>query len=441
MSAAHTEITDTTILDEVIERALVGGADQVEVAWHVADGLAVTATQDDIEEVEYHQSSAMTITWIQDQRTLSFSLSQPTKRAVDQALQQLSERIHCIEPDPYAGLAPADRMAATTVDCDLYHPWPITVADAKNRVLALSRQARNHHPSVTMAEQVTLQAGSDHEYYANSHGFKGHIPSTSHVLSVTLVAEEAGEKVRGGDYTAACSEKQLWSDDQLVQYACNDTVDRLGGQKQSSGLCSVVFSPAISAKLLSYVWRALTGSSQYQKRSFLTGSIGDQILPNWLSMVDRPHLRQARGSASFDHDGVATHDCAFIEDGRVCSYLMGAYSARHLGLESTGHAGGVRHVEVTSNYPDQAALLADMGDGVYITELMGQGVNMADGSFSFGFIGHCVEKGVLTTPIKEMTVAGNLRTLFAEIGGMAADIDKRHTVYAGSLWVKGLTIA
>jgi PmbA protein len=279
--------------------------------------------------------------------------------------------------------------------------------------------------------------------FGNSHGFLAGYPSTSHSLSCALLAQSGTDMQRDYWYSVARDATELQPGPAIGRRAGERAVARLGARRLGTRRASVLFSPEMARGLYAHLIAAIRGTSQYRRASFLLDAAGQQVLPSFLHMQERPHLPRALASCSFDAEGVATRDRDLVRDGVLDGYVLGSYSARKLGLKTTGNAGGLHNLLVSApqgSY-DFAGLLGRMGTGLYVTELMGQGVNGVTGDYSRGASGFWVENGAIAYPVHEITIAGNLRDMYRGIAAVGTDVDIQGAIRCGSVLVEGMTIA
>ncbi|MDH5217262.1 MAG: metallopeptidase TldD-related protein, partial [Gammaproteobacteria bacterium] len=288
---------------------------------------------------------------------------------------------------------------------------------------------------------ATLSSHRGLHFYGNSHGFVGHYPSTRHSLSVSVIGQDGGNMQRDYWYTVARNHTEMDSAVSVGKKAAERTIARINAKRLSTRKVPVLFSPEMASSLVGHYLRAIRGSSLYRKTTFLLDSIDEQIFPSWLNISERPHIHGALGSAPYDNEGVKTADRELVEQGVIKSYLLDSYAARRLGMHTTGHAGGIHNLIVSSGEKDLQALLKEMDTGLFVTELMGQGVNGVTGDYSRGAAGFWVEKGIIQFPVEEITIAGNLKDMFKQIVAVGNDVDKRRNIQTGSILIENMTLA
>jgi PmbA protein len=296
---------------------------------------------------------------------------------------------------------------------------------------------------LTNSEGASVTSQRDLRVHGNSLGFLAGYGSTSHSVSCVLLAEHDGDMERDYWYSSARSREDLEDIESIGRRAAERAVARLNARKLSTRHAPVLFAPEMARGLFAHFLGAIRGSSQYRKSSFLLDAAGTAVFPDFLQMHERPHIHKGLASSPFDDEGVATHDRELVSAGVLQGYVLGSYSARKLGLKTTGNAGGVHNLIVTSKSAPLplAELLARMRTGLLITELMGQGVNGVTGDYSRGASGFWVEEGAIAYPVHEITVAGNLRTMYQQIQALGSDVDRRGGLHTGSVLIEDMTIA
>jgi PmbA protein len=397
----------------------------------------------EVDTIEYHRDRGLSVTVYIGQRKGSASTGDLRPEAVTETVRKACAFARHTAEDSCAGLADPSELATQFPDLDLDHPWDLTPDEA----VALARECEAAGLAVDKRVQnseggtVTTHRGV--RVYGNSHGFLAGNIGTNHSVSCAVVAEQNGDMQRDYWYTVSRLPDQLEAAASVGKRAAERTVARLGARKLDTRRVPVLFAPELARGLIGSLIGAISGSSQYRKSSFLLDSAGTQVFPKFLQIQERPHLPRALGSAAFDGEGVATRDRELIRDGVLDGYVMGSYSARKLGLKTTGNAGGTHNLIVSAPgiAVSHEALLKAMGTGLLVTEMMGQGVNGVTGDYSRGASGFWVEQGALAYPVHEITVAGNLREMYQHIVGVGTDVDLRGSIRCGSLLVEGMTIA
>ncbi len=436
---------DQAALEQVVERALVlaraGGATAAEAGVGVSTGLAVTVRLGEVETLEYQRDRSLGVTVYAGQRKGSASTANLSPAAVEETIAKALSIASFTTDDEYAGLPDADVMAGDLPDLDLSHPWeleaPAAIELAKRceaAGLALDKRIRN-------SEGASVSTHRKLRVFGNSHGFVGGYPSTSHSISCVVLGQHDGEMQRDYWYTAARDWRALEDVEEVGRRAAEKAVQRLGAGKLSTRKAPVLFAPELARGLIGHFVGAIGGAAQYRRSSFLLDAAGQQVFPESISLIERPHLKGALGSAPFDGEGVATRDRELVVNGVLDGYLLDSYSARKLGLVTTGNAGGVHNLVVQGHMLDPKTLLAKLGTGLLVTEMMGQGVNPVTGDYSRGAAGFWIESGEAMRPVHEITVAGNLRDMFRGIVAQGDDVDRRGAIHCGSLLIEEMTIA
>ena len=428
------------LAEDVIRRARAAGASQAEVAASIDTGLNVNVRLGEVETVEHTRDRGFGLTVYFGKRKGSASTADLNPDSIQATLDQACAIARFTEEDQAAGLADADRMATQFPDLDLWHPWRIDTEGA----IALGKQvedAGRAHVGITNSDGAGVQMGESIAVYANSHGFLGRERGTRHSLSLSLIAGDDDGMQRDYWYDSVRSADDFMSAAALGDKAAQRTLARMGAQRLSTRQCPVMFSPEVARGLIGHLIGAVSGGALYRRASFLLDHAGKQIMPPWLNIVERPLLMRGQGSGVFDAEGVATSDSALIENGVLARYVLGSYSARKLGLQSTGNAGGIHNLIVEPGQDDFAAMLKRMGTGLLVTEVMGQGVSTVTGDYSRGAAGFWVENGQIAYPVEEITIAANLRDMYANIVAVGADVDPRSHLLTGSILLEQMTIA
>jgi PmbA protein len=332
-------------------------------------------------------------------------------------------------------------MARELPDLELSHPWDIDAPAAIGLAQRCEHAALALDPRIKNSEGASVASHRRLSVFGNSHGFVGGYPSTAHSVSCVVLGQQDGDMQRDYWYTAARDWRTLEDVEEVGRRAARKALGRLGAGKLPTRKAPVLFAPELARGLVGHFVGAIGGAAQYRRASFLLDAAGQQVFPEAISLVERPHLRGAFGSAPFDNEGVATRDRELVVRGVLDGYLLDAYSARKLGLATTGNAGGVHNLIVQGHMLDPKSLLARLGTGLLVTEMMGQGVNPVTGDYSRGAAGFWVEGGEVAQPVHEITVAGDLRAMYRGIVAIGDDVDRRGAIHCGSLLIDEMTIA
>ncbi len=425
-----------------IEKACKKGVDAAEISISQGAGYTVTVRLGDVETTEFHQDVSCGITVYAKQCKGSANTSDLSPAALDEALDAACEIARFAQPDACHGLADASLMATDMPDLNLSSAWRMGIEQATEMALACEDAGRGFDARIVNSEGASLSSYGGRGVYANTHGFLGVSNGTTHSIGCSLLGEDANGKQRDYWYTSARSADALDDAGSVGRRAAERCVARLGGATPPTGPCPVLFESEVASGLLSTLTSALSGGLLYRRESFLEGALGTDILPTCLSLLERPRLKGGAASANFDGEGVQTANKAIIDAGQVATYLLSSYSARRLRMQTTGNAGGVYnlilHPQATKT---RRELLQDMGRGLVVRELMGQGVNLVNGDYSRGVSGFWVENGEIAYPVSEVTIAGNLRDMFRGIVGVGDDLDPRRHVRTGSILIDSMVLA
>lgn len=427
--------------ERAVKLACVQGADHAEAAMSQEEGLNVTVRLGELESVERQKDRSLGITVYTGQCKGSASTNDFSTQGIEAAVAKALSIAGFTAVDPHAGLADPDQLAADPPDLELYHPWDLETADAEEIALTAEQAARDFDSRIENSEGATVSTGGGVRAYANSLGFVGSFASSSHSIAISVIAAANGSLERDYWYTTARSPDDLESAAETGRRAAERAVSRLGSRQPGTGVVPVLFPPELARSLFGHFVAAISGTSQYRRASFLLDCTGERIFPDWMQIIEDPHIKCAMGSAPFDAEGVETKSRKLVDEGLVEGYVLSSYSARRLGLETTGNAGGVHNLMVKANAESLATLQADCGEAMVVTELLGQGVNTVTGDYSRGAAGYWVENGEPAFPVSEVTIAGNLRDMLGSIRAVGADVDLRGTVRCGTVLVDGLTVA
>lgn len=428
------------IAEDVLRIARAGGATAAETEVSQAVGQSVTVRKGEVETIAYNRDKGIGVTVYVGARRGHASSADFSDDALRATVEKALAIARYTAEDPAAGLADPDRLAKTWPELDLYHPWELPVERAielarETEAAALAVDAR-----IANSEGATVARGESEFVYANTLGFCGGYRSSRHHIDCSVIAEADGAMQRDFWYTAARAPEDLQGASDVGRIAGERTVRRLGGRQLGTLECPVLFEAPEAADLLGSFVHAVSGGSLYRKSSFLLDSLGTQVFAPGVTIREEPHLLRARGSAPFDNEGVATAPRDVVAQGVLRGYFLGSYSARKLGMQTTGNAGGAHNLVVPGT-DDLPALLRRMGRGLYVTEQLGQGVNPVTGDFSRGAAGFWVEGGEIAYPVEEITIAGNLRRMFRDIVALGTDVDRRGSRHIGSVLVAQMTIA
>ena len=432
------------VVTDALSQARALGASAVEGDVSLQKGLTVTVRLGEVDTIEYQRDRGLAVTVYFGHSKGSASTADLRPEAVHETVAKACEIARHTARDDCAGLADAAELARVIPELSLDHPWAIEPEQAIELARACEAAGLACDPRLKNSEGATVATHRGVRVYGNSNGFLEGYASTSHSISCALLAVDADGMQRDYWYSVARNAEALESAGAIGRRAAARTVARLGGRRLSTRRANVLFAPEIARGLFGHFLGAIRGSSQYRRTSFLLGAAGREVFPKFLHLRERPHLSQALGSAPYDAEGVSTRDRDLVDAGVLTGYVLGSYSARKLGLRTTGNAGGVHNLLVEADPAaalDFAGLLKRLGSGLYVTELMGQGVNGVTGDYSRGASGFWVEGGELAYPVHEITIAGNLLEMYRNVAAVGTDVDVQGAVRTGSVLIEGMTIA
>jgi PmbA protein len=445
------------LAQDVVRRCRAAGASEVEVGANVDLGLSVNVRLGEVETIEHTRDRSFGVTVYFGKRKGSASTADLQSDSIDKTIEQACAIARHTEEDPCAGLADAARLAREFPDLDLWHPWTLAPADAIRLGVEIEDAGRAL-AGISNSEGATVQAGETLSVYATSVGFVGQERATRHMLSCALIAEDDAGMQRDYWYESVRAAADFPPLATIGRKAGERTLARLHARQLDTRECPVLFAPEVARGLIGHLVSAVSGGALYRSASFLVDHAGKKIFPDFVEIVERPHLPRAHGSSAFDAEGVATNDSDLVRDGVLQRYVLGSYSARKLGLQSTGNAGGIHNLIVTPGRSpsaakamdgrerppgggDLSAMLRRLGTGLLVTEVMGQGVSIVTGDYSRGASGFWVENGAIAYPVEEITIASNLRDMFTGIVAIGADVDPRSSILTGSILIERMTVA
>jgi len=417
------------------------GVDQAEVAASQDTGLSATARLGDVENLEFTNDRGLGITVYKNACKGNASTSDISPAAIRETVAKACSFATFTAEDPYSGLADAELMATDLADLDLDHPWDLDANQAIALAIECENAAMASDKRISNSEGATVGTNRGTRAYGNTHGFVGSHSRTSHSITCVVLAEADGAMQRDYHYTSSRVPGDLDDAASVGILAARKTADRLGAQKIKTTTAPVLFIPELARGFMGHAIGAIAGGAQYRRSSFLLDAVGKKIFPDFVQIQERPHIPQAMASRSYDGEGVATYDREIVSDGELCSYILSSYSARRLGLKTTANAGGAQNLVIPGSDTNLDKLVKDMGTGLIVEELIGQGVNPVTGDYSRGAVGHWIENGEIQFPVHEVTIAGNLLELYQRIAAIGNDQDLRGGIRCGSLLVEEMTIA
>lgn len=430
------------IAGDILAQAKQGGATACET--NVSDGFGQTVTvrQSEVETIEYNRDKGLSVTVYIGQKRGNASTSDFSAQAISDTVAAALSIARYTAEDDCSGLADADLLAETFPDLGLYHPWELPVEEAIQLAQNCEQAAFSVDKRITNSDGASISVGESQFVYANSLGFMGGYPLSRHSASCVVIAEQGDSKQRDYWYSVARDVQDIEQIERIGQQAGARTVARLGAKKIATCEVPVLFEAPVASGLIGHFASAVSGASLYRKSSFLLDSIGQQLFAPDIQIRELPHIYKGLASGVFDDEGVSTMERNIIENGVLQGYFLGSYSARKLGMKTTGNAGGTHNLTIENAAPmDFDAMLKKMGTGLLVTELMGHGINAVTGDYSRGASGFWVENGEICYPVEEITIAGNLKDIFLGITAIGNDIIIRGSKQSGSILIDRMTIA
>ena len=426
---------------QLLDRCRAAGASQAEVSCNEDAGLAVNVRMGEVETVEATRDRGIAVTVYFGKRKGSASTADLRDESLQATVAQACAIATFTEDDAAAGLADPELMATTQREFDGWHPWDLEAQQAIDIALACEQAGRDCDPRIANSDGASVNSNASLSVYANSHGFLGGERSTSHSIGCALIAGEGDAMQRDSWYSVALAQADLERAEAIGRKAAQRTLARLDPRQLPTGEVPVLFAAEMARSLVGHYVGAVSGGALYRQASFLLDSVGERLFPDWFGIEELPFLPRGFRSAAFDAEGVATREAPLVQGGVVQRYVLGSYSARKLGLQTTANAGGVHNLQVAANAGDLASMMRGMGRGLLVTELMGQGVNPITGDYSRGAAGFWVEDGVPAYAVDGITIAGNLKAMFAAIEAVGGDVDPRSHIRTGSILVGRMTVA
>ncbi|MET4858833.1 metalloprotease PmbA [Morganella morganii] len=433
-----------TRLEQAVSQALSiaqKGCDSAEVAVSRTTGMSVSTRMGEVENVEFNSDGALGITVYHNQRKGSASSTDLSEEAIARTVQAAIGIAKYTSEDPCSGPADRDLLAFEAPDLQLFYPSEVSADQAIDYAANAEKAALSADPRITNTEGGSFNSHYGIRVFGNTLGMLQSYCSSRHSMSACVIAEENGDMERDYAYTIARKLDDLKSAQWVGEECARRTLSRLAPRKLATQKAPVIFAPEVATGLFGHLVGAISGTSVYRKSTFLLDSLGKQILPDWLTIRELPHVIGGLASTPFDSEGVRTEDRLIIENGVLNNWLMTTYAARKLGLKSTGHAGGIHNWHIAGQGLGFDDMLREMGTGLVVTELMGQGVSGITGDYSRGASGFWVENGEIQYPVSEITIAGNLKDMWANIIATGDDIETRSNIQCGSVWLPEMSIA
>lgn len=429
------------LASDVLRHARELGATACEADVSEAFGQSVTVRKSEVETIEYNRDKGIGVTVYLGQQRGHASTSDFSPKALRATVAAALSIARFTAPDPCAGLPEEKLLAKKAMDLDLHHPWDVSVEEAIDLARRCEEAAFAVSSMVRNSEGASVSTQQSQFVSANSLGFMGGFPASRHYISCSVIAGEGEAMQRDDWYSSNRHPAKLAAPETIGDYAARRALARLGARRPKTCAVPVLFDAPLAVGLIGNLVQAVSGGALYRKSTFLLDSLGQQIFPQHVQISERPHLKGALASSPFDDDGVATHDREVVCDGVLQGYFLSTYSARKLGMQTTGNAGGSHNLIVHPGKDDFEGLLRKMGTGLLVTELLGQGVNYVTGDYSRGAAGYWVERGQIVYPVQEITIAGNLRDMFRNIVAVGNDVLVRGSKQVGSILVERMTVA
>ncbi|MFZ3158641.1 MAG: metalloprotease PmbA [Rhodoferax sp.] len=436
------------LVDSALAHAKKLGA--TDAAAHASEGcgLSVSVRKGELENVERNRDKSLSISVHLGQRRGSASTSDFSQAAIKQTVQAAFDIARFTAEDPFAALpdeADIARFDEQRTDLELFFPWAITSEQAAQLALQAEAAAFAVDKRVTNSEGAGVSAQQSHFFSAHTHGFRGGYASSRHSVSVSPIAGRGADMQRDAWYSSQRNAAELASPEAVGRYAAERALSRLHARKIATTECPVLFESPLAAGLLGSFVQAVSGGALYRKSSFLLDSLGKPVFPKHIDILEDPFVKRGKGSAPFDDEGVRVQARSVVEAGKVQGYFLGSYSARKLGMKTTGNAGGSHNLTLTSRLTragdDLDAMLQRLGTGLFVTELMGSGVNYVTGDYSRGASGFWVENGRIAFPVHEITIAGNMKAMFKGIVAVGADAYNHGAKTVGSILINKMKVA
>ncbi|MCC5855838.1 MAG: metalloprotease PmbA [Idiomarina sp.] len=428
-------------LQNALSHAKKKGATAAECALNYSRGLSVSTRMGEVETVEFNQDGSLGISVYRGQSKGNASTADLSPKAITAAVDKALEIARWTEADPFAGLADADLMAYDYPELELFYAADQTPEHASEQALRCERAMLSADERIVNSDGASFSSHCGFRMYGNSHGFVGHYLSSRQSLSAMPIAREGDRMERDYAYTLARNPLDMNTPEAVAAEAVAATIARLGARKVKTCQVPVIFHRDVAHGLFGHFVGAISGGNLYRKTSFLLDHLGKQVLPSGFNIKENPLLKGGLASSAFDHEGVATQARDIVTDGVLQTYLLTSYAARKLSMQTTGHSGGIHNWFVEHGPDDLDALCRKMDTGLLVTELMGQGVNMVTGDYSRGASGFWIENGEIQFPVTELTIAGNLKDMLANIVAVGSDLDRRHGIQTGSVLLDRMKIA
>ena len=429
------------LVQDLLDEAKKQGASSAEAGLSIDNGLSVNARLGEVETIEHHCDQSLGVTVYIGHKKGSASSNDFSTNSIKQTVKAACSIASFSSEDEYAGLPDKSMLATEFPELDRFHPWDIDAEAAIDLAVECEDAARFYHDDISNSEGASVSSHQGIRVMGNSLDFLQGYQSTRHSMSCSVIGERDDNMQRDYWYSVSRHADKLESAKQIGIKAAQRTISRLGAQSLTTRQCPVLYSAEVASGLIGSLVGAISGGSLYRKSSFLLDALDTQILPEFIHIHEQPHLKMALGSSAYDSEGVATVARDIVTEGVLKGYVLSSYSARKLGLQTTGNAGGVHNLTVDPGDNDFTAMLKQLDTGLLVTELMGSGVNRVTGDYSRGASGFWVEKGEIQYPVEEITIAGNLKDMYKNIVSVGNDVDYRGNIRTGSILIEQMSIA
>ena len=429
------------VVADVLALAKQKGATEAEASMSKVQGISVSTRMREVETMEFNNDGALGISVYVGKCKGSASTADLSKEGLALTVEKAVQIAKYTNEDQYTGLADAELMIEQPVDLELYYPKEFDTEEGLALAIAAEDAALSASPLIDNSDGSSYNMNLGARVYGNSHGVNMGYPSSRYSLNCVMIAKQHDEMQRDYAYTVARDYRELHSAAEIGKESALNAVNRLGGRKLDTMNVPVLFHRELASSIFGHFISGISGGSLYRKSSFLLDSLGTQVLPDWLTIQERPLIKKGLASSAFDNEGVRTADMEIVTDGVLNHYLLTSYSARRLGMQTNGHAGGIHNWFVKNTGQSDVELLKTMDKGLLVTELMGHGVNIVNGDYSRGAAGYWVENGEIQYPVHEITIAGNLKEMLLDIQAIGAVQETRGSLQTGSVLIGNMAIA
>lgn len=431
----------TQTVQQTLAIAKEKGATACEVLHSESVGQSITVRSNDVETLEFNRDKGLGVTVYVGQKKGFVGTSDTRAEVLESVVQKALDIAHCMQEDPCQGLPEANLLATEFPDLDLHHQWGITPEQAIDMAIDLEKRALSQDKRIRQADGTSVDTMTSTQVFGNSLGFLHSRNTSRHSLSCVLIADDKAGMQRDYWYDTKRDPKDLASLALIAKKAAERTTHRLNARSVPTQSAPVIFDAGMAAGLLSHFVSAVSGGSLYRKSSFLCDSLGETVFSPVVTLLEDPFLPKGLASCTYDAEGVKVASRNLVDKGVLQGYVLSTYSGKRLGMPTTGNAGGIHNLIATTSNQDLFSLFKSMGTGLYVTELMGQGVNLTTGDYSRGAAGFWIENGEIQYPVEGITIAGNLKDMYKNIVAMGNDVDPRGAILTGSIMVEGMTIA